>query len=302
MYSALPAPLLQFVQGADVGEASRFTIKEKSIGPPTQYLGNKVSQVTMQNGVKCWSFSSSQYVQSAVKNVEDYLSKTGDKLPIRNKSPWTSNYRPECDITPELSPTKAAYYQSLIGVLRWIVELGRADICMEVSAMASMMASPREGHLQQLFQMFSFLKAKHNGVMVFDSSEPSIDRNLFIKEDWSAVAYGECVEELPGNTPEPRGPEMIMRAFVDSDHAGDTATRRFRTGFMIFLNNSPICWFSKRQTSVETSSFGSEFVAMKLCCEYIRGLRYKLRMMGISVSEPTFVFGDNQSVLLLIRY
>ena len=84
---------------------------------------------------------------------------------------------------------------------------------------------------------------------------------------------------------------------MDSDHAGDTATRRSRTGFMIFLNNSPICWFSKRQTSVETSSFGSEFVAMKLCCEYIRGLRYKLRMMGISVSEPTFVFGDNQSVL-----
>jgi hypothetical protein len=134
--------------------ASYFTIKEKSIGPPTQYLGNKVSQVIMQNGVKCWSFSSSQYVQGAVKNVEDYLSKTGDKLPTRNKSSWTSNYHPECDITPELSPIKAAYYQSLIGVLRWIVELGRADICMEVSAMASMIASPREGHLQQLFQTF----------------------------------------------------------------------------------------------------------------------------------------------------
>lgn len=277
--------------------ASYFTIKEKSIGVPTQYLGNKVSQVTMQNGLKCWSFSSSQYVQSAVKNVEEYLSKTDDKLPPRNKSPWTSNYRPECDITPELSPTKAAYYQSLIGVLRWIVELGRADICMEVSAMASMMASPREGHLQQLYQTFSFLKAKHNGVMVFDSTEPSIDRNLFVKEDWSAAAYGECTEELPSNMPESRGSEMVMRAFVDSDHAGDTATRRSRTGFIIFLNNSPICWFSKRQTSVETSSFGSEFVAMKLCCEYVRGLRYKLRMMGISVSEPTFVFGDNQSVL-----
>jgi hypothetical protein len=45
------------------------------------------------------------------------------------------------------------------------------------------------------------------------------------------------------------------------------------------------------------SSFGSEFVAMKICCEYIRGLRYKLRMMGINVNEATFVFGDKQSVL-----
>ena len=191
-------------------------------------------------------FSSSQYVQGAVKNVEDYLSKTGDKLPARSKSPWTCNYRPECDVAPELDPTKAVYYQSLIGVLRWIVELDRADICMEVSAMASMMTSPREGHLQQLYQMFSFLKAKHNGVLVFDATEPNIDRNIFVKEDWSAAAYGECVEELPINMPEPRENSMVMRAFVDSDHAGDTATRRSRTGFIIFLNNSHICWFSKR--------------------------------------------------------
>ena len=66
---------------------------------------------------------------------------------------------------------------------------------------------------------------------------------------------------------------------------------------MVFLNSAPIYWFSKKQTSVETSSFGSEFCAMKQCCEYIRGLRYKLRMMGISVDLPTYVFGDNQSVL-----
>jgi hypothetical protein len=133
--------------------------------------------------------------------------------------------------------------------------------------------------------------------MIFDATEPNIDRNTFVKEDSSAAAYGECIEELPINMPEPRGSAMVMRAFVDSDHAGDMATRRSRIGFIIFLNSSPICWFSKRQTSVETSSFGSEFIAMKLCCDYIRGLHYKLKMMRISVNEPTFVFGDNQSVL-----
>ena len=113
----------------------------------------------------------------------------------------------------------------------------------------------------------------------------------------STLSSSECVEELPLSMPEPRGSSMVMRAFVDSDHAGDTATRRSRTGFIIYLNKSPIFWFSKRQTSVETISFGSEFVAMKLYCKYIRGLRCKLRMMGINVNEPTFVFGDNQSVL-----
>ncbi len=65
----------------------------------------------------------------------------------------------------------------------------------------------------------------------------------------------------------------------------------------MFLNGAPIYWSSKKQTSCKTSTFGSEFVAMKQATEYVRGLRYKLRMMGITVDEPTFVFGDNQSVL-----
>jgi hypothetical protein len=65
----------------------------------------------------------------------------------------------------------------------------------------------------------------------------------------------------------------------------------------VFLNNAPIYWSSKKQTSCETSTFGSEFVAMKQATEYVRGFRYKLRLMGIKVDEPVFVFGDNQSVL-----
>ena len=58
-----------------------------------------------------------------------------------------------------------------------------------------------------------------------------------------------------------------------------------------------IYWTSKKQTSIETSTFGSEFIAMKVCCVYIRGLQYKLRMMGIPCDFPAYVYGDNQSVL-----
>ena len=88
-----------------------------------------------------------------------------------------------------------------------------------------------------------------------------------------------------------------MQAFVDSDHAGDSITRRSRSCFIIFLNSAPIYWFSKKQTSVETSTFGSKFITMKQCCEYVQGLCYKSRMMGIPFELPTYVFGDNKSVL-----
>ena len=163
--------------------------------------------------------------------------------------------------------------------------------------MSSMMAIPREGHLKTLLHMFAFFKTKHNGVMVFDPTEPKIDENQFLTQDWSATPYGACSEEISPNAPKPRGIGFTMCAFVDSDHAGDSVTRRSRTGFLIFLNSAPIYWFSKKQTSVETSSFGSECIAMKQCCKYIRGLRYKLRMMGIPVEMPTFVYVINQSVL-----
>jgi hypothetical protein len=76
--------------------------------------------------------------------------------------------------------------------------------------------------------------------------------------------------------PEPRGFGFTMRAKVDADHASDTVTRRSRTGFLVYLNCAPVYWWSKKQTSVESSSFGSEFIAMKQCCEYLHGLCYKL--------------------------
>ena len=97
--------------------------------------------------------------------------------------------------------------------------------------------------------------------------------------------------------PEPLGKEVVMRCFVDADRAGEKLTRRSRYGFIIFLHMAPIYYCLKRQNRVETSTFGSEFMAMKLLFKYICGLRYKHRIMGIPFSVPCFVYGYNKSVL-----
>ena len=104
-------------------------------------------------------------------------------------------------------------------------------------------------------------------------------------------------EELPPDMPEPLGKEVQVTAFCDSDHAGDKVTRRSRTGVLIFINRAPIIWHSKKQNSIETSSFGSEFTALKVCVELCEGLRYKLRMMGVPLDGPSVIKADNQSVI-----
>ena len=80
-------------------------------------------------------------------------------------------------------------------------------------------------------------------------------------------------------------------------HAGDVVSRRSRTGVLILLGMAPILWYSKKQGSIETSSFGSELTAMKTAVELVEGVRYKLRMMGVKLDRPCHIKGDNMSVI-----
>ena len=85
----------------------------------------------MANSHKCWTFGSTQYVRVGVDKVEEYLGKKGQKLPAKALTPLSSKYRPKVGISEELGEDEGSYYHSLIGVLRWIVELGRVNICCE---------------------------------------------------------------------------------------------------------------------------------------------------------------------------
>ena len=95
--------------------------------------------------------------------------------------------------------------------------------------------------------------------------------------------------------PEPLGKDLDICLLGDSAHTGEKCTRHSRTGFLIFCNMAMIGWISKKQATLETSVFGAEFVAMKHDIEKLRGLRYKLRMIGIPWTRPAYIYGDNKS-------
>jgi len=93
-----------------------------------------------------------------------------------------------------------------------------------------------------------------------------------------------------------RGMPVSMYFFSDVDHVGCKQMRQLHTSVIVFINRAPILWFSKRQNSVETSTFGSKIVAIQIAIEMIKGLRYKLRMIGVPIDGACKMFCDNESV------
>ena len=289
-----------------------YPVKPDSIGPPTEYLGSDISQIEFTNAsgkaTPCWAMGSASYVKEAVRNVKERLKKDNFRFDpklsdpkISAKQPFsTLSYLPELDTSAMCDAAQTTYYQNLIGVLRWIVELGRIDINYEVSVLSRYLAAPRSGHLQQALHIFKYLDIHRDNELAFDPTyldlpNPS-DNTKESKIARMKKYYPDAEEAMPPNAPEPRGQPVQINCFVDADHAGDRMTRRSQTGVLIYLNMAPIIWYSKRQTTVETSTFGSEFVALKTATEMIIALRYKLRMFGIPIDGPANVMCDNESV------
>jgi hypothetical protein len=132
--------------------------------------------------------------------------------------------------------------------------------------------------------------------LVFDDTVPDLSATHFHVCDWITV-YPDAAETLPSSMPEARGHSVVTSCYVDADHAGCKVTRRSHTGLIIYVNNAPIVWFSKRQNTVESSTFGSEFIALKIAIDHIEAIQYKLQMFGIPIEGATSIFCDNESVV-----
>jgi len=114
--------------------------------------------------------------------------------------------------------------------------------------------------------------------------------------DWKDF-YGEMVEEDPAGMPVPLGEAVKIRTYLDADHAGNVVTRRSHTGILIFVNNSLIVQYSKKQNTVESATFGDEMVAMRIARDLTVALRIKLKMFGAPIDGPADFFCDNDSVV-----
>ena len=214
-----------------------YKLKPDSVKEPDQYLGANIGKMMLDNGVVSWYMSSEDYCKAAVENVEIWLKKKGEKLKTSTACVFPSGWKPETDITPELHEMDANYYQQQIGVLRWMVELGRIDIATEVSMLAAFSCNPRHGHLAAVLHLYAYLKRNPRSKLVFDPTP--MDHGPPVRHDWRDF-YAADKEKLPHDMPAPRSKALQTTCFVDSDHAGDLINRRSRTGVLIFCGMSPV--------------------------------------------------------------
>ena len=151
------------------------------------------------------------------------------KIRIENKGKgtqlyFTLTYRPELDITHFCDPEQHNIFMMIVGMMRWLIELGRIDILLETSQLSSYLASPRIGYLIQTLRVFHY-RMKHDSSWIpMDYTPLDIeytgpqDASPEVRRKMMRQIYRDTSEKIPDNEPTIRGKEVQLNVYVDTDH------------------------------------------------------------------------------------
>ena len=308
VFSRDPMPIIEEI---------RKTFVLKGVGKPEYYLGGNfhvakdvehvkevgndnpqhhLSELWLKEDVKM-AFSARTYIEQSLEKLERMMGV--QSFALRN-SPMAAEAHPELDDSPLLGPEDHSKFRSLVGCANWLVTLGRFDVAYAVNAYSRFSMAPRQGHLEGMIRVFGYLKKWSKGAIVIDPKYP--DHSQFDVADYETWKefYPDVEELAPSDDekPQPLGKKARLTVHKDSDHAHDVVTRRSVTGVILLVNDTPVKWISKRQKTVETSTYSAELVAGKVATELILEYRYLIRMMGTDLDGPAMLLGDNNSVVL----
>ena len=256
---------------------------------PSFHLGGSFTRDP--DGTLCWN--ASKYIE---RLREVYETTFGTK-PIPRKEPMHPSVVPELDGSPLCEPDDITRFQRVLGALQWTISLCRFDIAGAVLCLNQFNCAPRTNHLKWMRGIADYVISHPTYGIRFRTLIPDYSHLEVTTYDWSTSVYGDPKEALPHDAPPPKGFMVRTSTYVDANLLHNRVTGRSCTGVIHFLNQTPIDWFSKRQAQVETATYGSEFVAARQATEQIMDLRYTLRMMGVPLDGPSWMFGDNKGVV-----
>ena len=243
------------------------------------------------DGTLAWG--AQKYIQRMLDNFE----RDHGKQPKKYASPMRAGESPELSTGELLSPEMVKKYQSLLGALQWCVTLGRFDIFIAVMSLSRFRIEPKNDHWDHLERVLGYLRQTKDAAIRFRVDVPEYPVSDEQTADWDYSVYDGIKEEIPTGCPAACGKPVRVTVYVDANLMFCKSTGRLCTGFLILLNNTPVHWFCKLQATVESATYGSEFMAARIAVQHIIDIRTTLRYMGIPLDGPAWLFGDNQSVI-----
>lgn len=235
---------------------TKHGFKVKKTGPLELHLGENFERDA--DNTLC--MSPKQYIVDCL--IPTYEKMFGKKPKIRALSPLEQNDHPELNDSELLDRAGIQQYQTLIGALQWTISLGRYNIGCSVMTMSAFHVAPRVEHLERLKRIVGYLAKIQILKLRFRTHLPDFsDLNDDI-QDWHSI-YENEKEMLPHDMPPPLGKPVQLVRYVDVNLFHDALTRRSVTACLHFVNGTPIDWYTKKQATVETATYGSAFFAAR---------------------------------------
>ncbi len=156
-------------------------------------------------------------------------------------------------------------YQQILGCLNYLSGVCRPDIAFTVNFLARCSANPQQSHLKMAKRVFKYLKGTSH--------------------------YGLKYERIKQTD------KVRLTTYSDSDWAACKSTRKSITGYVIFLNTTPIIWKAKKQPIVAPSTFAAEFVSLSSAVEELMFLEVIFKFLNIETEKPYKIYCDNQSAI-----
>jgi len=237
-------------------------LKLKGTGPIKYHLG----MTFHRNEHGLLEITPRRYIN---KMVDTYVRLFGTKPSTKPLSPLNKGDHPEIEDSEFLDDEGTQMYQSLVSVLQWSISIGQFDIATAVMTMLSFCAQPRIGHLKRIKCICGYLYKRKDAVIYIRIGEQDYLDLVEEKYDWTSTVYKDVTEILPKDAPVPLGNFVTLSHYVDANLYHNMLTGRSVTGVLHYLNKTPIDWYSKKQATIETATYGSELVSARLAVDQI---------------------------------
>ena len=233
---------------------TKYGFSLKGTGPITYHLG--CDFIHNASGVLCIQLK--KYIKKMVATYERLF---GTKPKDVYTSPMEKGDHPEMDTSKLLDSTGIQQYQSLVGAMQWAVSIGRLAITTAVMTLSNFRVAPRKGHVERCKQVYGYLWKMQHAMIHICTEEPDYSVLPVVEYEWAHSVYGSAMELQREDWPTPWGKHVTLSHFIDANLYHDIVTGRSVTGILHLVNKTPIEWYSKKQGTIETATFGSEFAA-----------------------------------------